>query len=230
MTPLVCITNLGAERWKEAKFSASFESASWCLEILSTIMAEPTGSVWQFMLEITFMAMHCQMCWKHFNKNWIFSTQANSIRFSLHCLFGGGNFKTPGNACKRKALKLAGPLDISSWNLSAPGFWIHTKGIIRHPNMDWPCQDFTHGLAREQPSLQLCLPLVSTFGCSEGETFSIETHPLSLIIKSYADNSKLSYTTNNVLAAAHSPIYIYIFWIKVCPISCLKNVKLNCTN
>ena len=38
--------------------------------------------------------------------------------------------------------------DITSWNLSAPGFRIHTKGVKNHPNMDWPCLD----LAREQPS------------------------------------------------------------------------------
>ena len=41
-------------------------------------------------------------------------------------------------------------------------------------------------------------------GCAKQESFSIETHPLSLIVGPYADNSELSYTTNNVLAAAHS--------------------------
>ena len=36
----------------------------------------------------------------------------------------------------KKALKLVSPLDITSWNLSAPGFGIHIKGVISNPNMD----------------------------------------------------------------------------------------------
>ena len=65
-------------------------------------------------------------------------------------------FKTSCNTCKT-ALKLVSPLSITSWNFWEPGFWIPTKGILSHPKVDWPCQDFTQGSTREQPTVQCAL-------------------------------------------------------------------------
>ena len=38
------------------------------------------------------------------------------------------------------------------------GFWIPIKGILSHPKVDRPCQDFAQGLARGQPKLHLRSP------------------------------------------------------------------------
>ena len=43
-------------------------------------------------------------------------------------------------------------------------------------------------------SVQLHLPLAATLGCAERESFSIEIHPLSLIVGPYVDSSELSYS------------------------------------
>ena len=40
---------------------------------------------------------------------------------------------------------------------------MYTKGIISHHNVDWPRQDCTQGLAREQPSVELPEDFIETF-------------------------------------------------------------------
>ena len=54
----------------------------------------------------------------------------------------------------KKHNKLVGPCSIPSLNFWGPGFWINSKGVISHPNVDWPCKDFTQGSARKQPNFQ----------------------------------------------------------------------------
>ena len=58
----------------------------------------------------------------------------------------------------KKNLKLYSPFSITSWNFWGPGLWIPTKGVLYHPNMDWPCQDFTQGSTREQPRAEFRRP------------------------------------------------------------------------
>ena len=42
-------------------------------------------------------------------------------------------------------------LSVTSKNFWESGFWISTKGILSHPIVDWPCQDFTQESTNEQP-------------------------------------------------------------------------------
>ena len=37
---------------------------------------------------------------------------------------------------KKTALILVSLCSIPSWNFLVPGFWMHTKGVISHPNME----------------------------------------------------------------------------------------------
>ena len=73
-----------------------------------------------------------------------------------------------------KALKLGSPCSIPSRNFQEPGFWIHIKGVISHPNVDWPCQDFTQGSAREQPSRHRWV-----YSLGVGEVWWMMRHPVA---------------------------------------------------
>ena len=106
----------------------------------------------------------CEYAWRNYFFPEIYTTylaihllQYGFLHELLHisswlCHVCGMKFKTSGNTCK-KALNLVSPLSVTSQNFWGPGFWISTKGIWSHPIVDWPCQDFTQGSTREQPSV-----------------------------------------------------------------------------
>ena len=58
-------------------------------------------------------------------------------------------------------------------NFWGPGFCIHNKGILSHPKVDWPCQDFTQGSTREQPRAHTASSLA---GCTHLKAPSYRLH------------------------------------------------------
>ena len=102
------------------------------------------------MCETKWKQMHCQMC------GICFKAKNNFFMFS-HIL-SVGSVMFVGRSARHKetrakqALNLVSPLSVTSQNFYGPGFWISIKGIWSHPQVDWPCKDFTQGSTREQPS------------------------------------------------------------------------------
>ena len=73
----------------------------------------------------------------------------------LVCHVYGMKFKTSGNTCKR-AVNLESLLWITSQKFWGPGFWIPTKGILKHPKVDWPVKILPKGpLERNQMSMSM---------------------------------------------------------------------------
>ena len=126
------LTILGNDRERIKYIKCFFACVSWCLELLSTNMTEPTESMRLYTILHTSGNALASM--------WFLAWIVTYIQLAVSCLW---NEVQDIRKHMQKALNLVSPLSITSWNFWEPVFWIPTKGILSHPKVDWPCQYFT---------------------------------------------------------------------------------------